>query len=82
MGSSQDNDNKGNIGTNTNPTATHSHGLVITVVDDSSLLSFNALLLEAKVFLKYGGKAVPLEQGSLLDHLLPVVWDLLQVKHH
>ena len=63
-------------------TAIHSHGLVITVVDNSSLLSFQTFLLEPKVFLKDRGKAVPLEQGSLLDHLLPVVWNLLQVKHN
>ena len=63
-------------------TSIHSHGLVITVVDNSSLLSFHTFLLEPKVFLKDRGKAVPLEQGSLLDHLLPVVWDLLQVKHN
>ena len=60
----------------------YSHGFIITVVNHGPLLALNSLLLEGKVLLKHRREAVPLQQGCLLHHRLPVVRHLLQVEHH
>lgn len=47
------------------------HGLIIPVMDDCSVLSFLALFLELKVFLKDRGKTISLQHASLMhDRIL------------
>lgn len=61
-------------------TSGHLHGLVVSVMDDGSLLALATFLLELKVFLKDGCKAVSLQHARLVDHLLLIGWKSIQVK--
>lgn len=57
----------------------HVQSLLVTIIDNSSLLALQSLFLEVEVLLKYTGKAVTLQQADLLSNLLVVVWDFVEV---
>jgi hypothetical protein len=60
----------------------HIQSLLITIIDDSSLLAFQTLLLERKVLLEQARKAVTLEHANLASNLLIVVGNVLEIDEH
>lgn len=52
---------------------------LITIIDNSSLLAFQALLLEVEILLEHTREAVALQQADLLSNLFVVVRNVLEV---